>query len=56
MATKSETELAALMRVDRGVQIQRQAEQRGVDREAGAESIAPVRIERVSRRRLRGDA
>jgi hypothetical protein len=53
--TKTEANLLDLMRADRLVHIRRQAEQTAVDLEATEETIAPVRIERVSRRRS-GDA
>ena len=56
MPTKSEADLLELMRADRLVHIQRQAEQGVVDREAAGESVPAVRIARVSRRRARGDA
>jgi hypothetical protein len=56
MPTKTETDLLELMRADRLVQKKRQAEQGAVDREAAGESPPAVRIERVSRRRPRGDA
>jgi hypothetical protein len=49
--TKTEADLLELMRTDRQVQTQRQAEQAAVDVEAAQEHIPAVRIERVSRRR-----
>lgn len=51
MPTKTEAALLELMRADRQVQNQRQAEQTTIDLEAGREHVPAVRIERVSRRR-----
>jgi hypothetical protein len=48
---KTEADLLELMRADRVVLNQRQADQAAVDVEASRERIVPVRIERVSRRR-----
>jgi len=51
MPTKTEAAPLELMRADRQVQNQRQAEQTAVDIEAAREHVPAVRIERVSRRR-----
>ena len=48
---KTEADLLELMRADRVVLNQRQADQAAVDVEASRERIVPARIERVSRRR-----
>jgi hypothetical protein len=57
MPTKTEAALLELMRADRQVQNQRQAEQTTIDLEAAREHVPAVRIERVSRRnRDRGSA
>ena len=50
MPTKTEAALLELMRADRQVQNQRQAEQTTSDLEAAREHVPAVRIERVSRR------
>ena len=48
---KTEADLLELMRADRVVLNQRQADQAAVDVEASRERIVPARIEQVSRRR-----
>ena len=54
--TKAEADLLELMRADRLVLNKRLVEQTAVDLEAAAEHVAPVRIQRVSKRQSRGDA